>query len=190
MPPFPGRPRDKRPIRAVIRFPDSIEIRHLDGVPSAGSRLRSESGKEWFVVEALQSGRDTYTVLCGGPKALDDAGIGSGQARVRVAGDIADDLFHRLRRSVREQYQPPADMAFVASFVNSEGRLFQDPIRAESLAEAESEARERARSRDLTLTDIQRGPDWWLESISDPGANRRFRRLASRIRRLQRGRGS
>ena len=188
MPSFPGRARDKRAIRAVIRFPDSTEIRHLDGVPAAGSRLRSESGQEWFVVEAVQSGRDTYTILCGGRDALRHAGIGSMQARVQVAADIADDLLQRVRRSVREQYQPPAHMAFLASFMSAEGRLFQDLIRAESPAKAESEALRLARSRDLTLTDIQRGPDWWLDTIADPGASRRFRRLASRIRRLQRGR--
>ena len=186
MPLFPGRPSPdaKRPIRAVIRFPDSTEKRHLDGVPSPGTRLRSSSGKEWFVAEVLPSGRDLYTVSCLGPDELKDAGTGSVRARLRVAGDVADDLLERARRSVREQYRPEPDMAFVASFVSADGRVFQDFIRAQSLALAEAEALERARHRGMSVLEVEQGPDWWLDRIPGQTASRRRRRWARLVRRV------
>jgi hypothetical protein len=181
----PGRPSPdaKRPIRAVIRFPDSAEIRHLDGVPSPGTRLRSASGNEWLVAEALRSGRDTYTVFCVGREEPKEADIPSAQTRLSVVGEVADELLQRARRTVREQYRPQPDMAFVASFVSADGRVFQDFIRAKTLALAESEALERARGRNLTLSDVQRGPDWWLESVPGQKASRRRRRWGRLVRR-------
>ena len=52
----------------VLRFPDSTETRLFSQVPTPGTRLRSHGGhfylaKVWVVAEALQSGRDTYTVF-------------------------------------------------------------------------------------------------------------------------------
>ena len=187
MPLFPGWPsRDaKRPIRAVIRFPDSTEIRHLDGVPSPGTRLRCSSGKEWFVAEVLPSGHDLYTVSCLEPDELKDAGTGSVQARLRVVEDVADDLLQRARRSVREQYGPHPDTAFVASFVSADGRVFQDFLRARSLASAEAEALERARHRDMSLLEVEQGPDWWLDRIPGQTASRRGRRWARLVRRVR-----
>jgi hypothetical protein len=135
------------------------------------------------VAEALQSGRDIYTVFCVGPDEIKERGIRSAQVRLGV-GDLVDDLLRRVRRSVREGEGPPhePDAAFVASFVSSDGRVFQDFIRAQSAALAESQALELARYREMTLTDVQRGPDWWLQSIGGRPSSSRWARLVRRLR--------
>jgi len=192
----PSRPEPdaKRPIRAVVRFPHSTEIRHFDGVPPPGTRLRSASGQEWVVADALQSGRDTYTVYCVERRQHSDGAefvparvvvedlledIAKGSARTReLLDDMAAHLLKRVRRSVADHDRRHPDTAFVASFVSADGRKFGDVIHARSLASAESEALERARSWNMTLEDIQPGPQWWSTRFGRGGSRRRWRRAA------------
>jgi hypothetical protein len=193
-----GSREEKRSIRAVVRFPDSTEIRHLDGVPTPGARLRSASGREWFVADALQSGRDTYTVFCVDRRELFE-GAESVPARVvvedlledvaksatrtrQLLDDMAGHLLERVRRSGEDPNGRQTETAFVASFVSGDGRAFEDVIYATSLASAESEALERARGWNMTVTGIQPGPEW-LNARSATGSRRRRRRLARLLRR-------
>jgi hypothetical protein len=183
VPRLPGRPSPsaKRPIRAVVRFPDSAEIRHFDEVPSRGTRLRSASGSEWFVAEALPSGRATYTVFCVGRDEL--AGVGTGP--VRFVEDVAQDLLQRVHRLVRDQHRRETDTAFVASFVSADGVVFEEIIHATSLVRAESEALERARGWNVTMKDVQPGPEWLNASYAMAGSgqrSRRFGRFLPRVR--------
>jgi hypothetical protein len=190
-----------------VLFPDSAEIRHLDEVPPPGTRLRSASGHEWFVSEVLQSGRDTYTVRCVGRREyLEDFGTGSARARL-VAGDlledigrgsartreratdlfddVADELLQRARRSIRDQAWRRTETTFIASFVRADGRLFEDVIRAKSLARAESDALERARGWNMTLKEVRPGPEW-LNTLSGPArSGRRWRRVARLLPRVR-----
>ena len=77
----------------VLLFPDSTEIRWLDKVPRLGTRIRSSSGrKSARVVEVLQSGRNTYTVVCG---------IRDGRAE--APPDLASELLDLARRKVKER---------------------------------------------------------------------------------------
>lgn len=188
-------------------FPDSAEVRHLDYVPPPGTRLRSASGHEWFVAEVLQSGRDTYTVRCVGRRwYLEDFGTGSvrtrlvagdllenigrGSARTReratdLFDDVADELLQRVHRSIHDQGWRRTETTFVASFVSADSRLFEDVIRAKSLASAESDALERARRWNMTLKDVQPGPEW-LNMRSGPArSGRRWRRVARLLPRVR-----
>jgi hypothetical protein len=62
----------------VLCCPDHAEIQYLDRVPTRGTRLRDSRDQEWVVDEALQSGRDTYTVSCvGRPELQNDARSGT-----------------------------------------------------------------------------------------------------------------
>ena len=190
-----------------MRFPDSAEIRQLDDVPPPGTRLRSASGHEWFVAEALQSGRDTYTVFCVGRREyLEDFGTGSVRARL-VAGDlledigkgsartreratdllddVADELLQRVRRSIRDQHWRRTETTFVGSFVSADGRLFEDVIRAKSLVAAKSDALERARRWDMTLKDLRPGPEWLNTRPRGARRGRRWRRVARLVPRLR-----
>jgi hypothetical protein len=72
-------------------FPDHSEIRYLDDVPTAGMRIHDDSGREWLVSEALQSGRHTYTVFCVGQRAS--------QEDVAERRDLASGLLELARRS-------------------------------------------------------------------------------------------
>jgi hypothetical protein len=56
-----GQP--KSGAHCVLLFRDSSEVRWFDQVPTPGMRIRGPSGRE-RVVEVLQSGRNTYTVVC------------------------------------------------------------------------------------------------------------------------------
>jgi len=181
VPRFPGRPSpsSKPPIRAVVRFPDSAEIRHFDELPLPGTRVRSASGREWFVAEALQSGRDTYTIFCVAQDELEDVGIGS----VRVAADVARELLQRVRRSVRDQHRSETETAFVASFVSADGVLFEELIHATSLELAEAEALEQARRWNVAMEDVQPGPEWLDASYVRAGSRRRSRRFSELLRR-------
>jgi hypothetical protein len=61
----------------VLCCPDHAEIQYLERVPTRGMRLRDSRDQEWVVDEALQSGRDTYTVSCvGRPELQNDARSG------------------------------------------------------------------------------------------------------------------
>lgn len=183
MPRFSGRPSpsSKPPVRAVVRFPDSAEIRHFDELPLPGTRVRSASGREWFVAEALQSGRDTYTVFCVGRDELDGVETGS----VHVATDAARDLLQRVRRSVRDQHRSEKETVFVASFVSAEGVVFEELVHATSLEQAEAEALEQARRWNVTMEDVQPGPEWLDASYARAGSGRRSRRFAKFLRRVR-----
>jgi hypothetical protein len=190
-----------------VLFPDSAEIRHLDDVPPPGTRLRSASGHEWFVAEVLQSGRDTYTVCCVGRREyLEDSGTGSvrtrlvagdlledmgrGSARTReratdLFDDVADELLQSVRRSIRDQGWRRTETAFIASFVSADGGLFEDYIRAKSLARAESDALERARGWNMTLKDVRLGPEWLNARSGRARSGRRWRRIARLLPRVR-----
>ena len=208
MPRFPGQPSPSAEprFRLVLVFPDSSEIRHLDSVPEPGTRLRSASGHESFVVEVLQSGRVTYTVRCLGRREyLDEFGTASVRGRV-VAGDlledigrgsahtreratelvdgVSDELLRRVRRSIRDQGWRRTKTTFVASFVSADGRLFEDVILAKSVSSAESDALERARYWNMTLKDVQPGSEW-LNSSYGPASGRRRRRIARLLPRVR-----
>src|SRR5205823_7188666 len=68
----------------VLYFPDSTEIRWLDKPPTPGTRIRSHGGhgywaRVWIVDKVLQSGQDTYTVICvARSEYLDNLRHGSG----------------------------------------------------------------------------------------------------------------
>jgi hypothetical protein len=190
-----------------VLFPDTAEIRHLDELPPLGTRLRSAAGHEWFVADVLQSGRDTYTVRCVGRREyLDDFGTGSVRARL-VAGDlledigrgsaltreratdlfddVADELLQRVRRSIRDQGWRRTETTFVATFISADSRLFEDVIRAKSLASAESDALERARRWNMTLKDVSPGLEWLNTRSGRSRGRRRWRRVARLLPRVR-----
>jgi hypothetical protein len=169
------RPRRAKPrICLVVRFPDSTEIRYLERPPSPGTRMRSAAGKEWFVAEALQSGRDTYTVFCVGRREyLDD--IDAVSARTRV---LADDLLNVARRSAGRRSGAASAVdehvgtagsssgrkggrltPYIASVIDSDGRLLEYVIQAPSREVAEAEAREGARQWETTLIAVRSWDD-------------------------------
>ena len=76
----------------VVRFPDHGEIQYLERVPTPGMRIRDYWGQEWVVAEALQSGRDTYTVSCVGRREYQKGVLGK--------RDLAGDLLELARRSI------------------------------------------------------------------------------------------
>ena len=52
-------------VLCVLLFPDSAENRWLERLPPPGTRIRSRhGGRRWVVDVVLQSGRDTYTIVC------------------------------------------------------------------------------------------------------------------------------
>jgi hypothetical protein len=58
-------------VYCVVRFPDSVESRRFEKLPTPGTRLRSNGGhaywgQTWIVDAVMPSGRDTYTVECVG----------------------------------------------------------------------------------------------------------------------------
>jgi hypothetical protein len=173
-----------------VQFPDSSELRHLDDVPTPGARLRSASGREWFVAETLQSGRDTYTVYCVDRRELFE-GAESVPARVVVedllediakdsarARELADHLLEAVRRSLRGEDLLRTDRAFVASYVGAHDWVFEEVIYAPSIASAESEALERARSWNVTVAGIQPGLEWPSTSPATASRTRERRWLA------------
>ena len=82
------RPR----VYCVLLFPSSTESRWLDKVPTPGTRIRRDSGQRPVrVVEVLQSGRNTYTVVCGTREGPPDA-----------PPLLAAELLERARRKVDE----------------------------------------------------------------------------------------
>jgi hypothetical protein len=91
----------------VLRFPDSIESRWLDRVPTPGTRIRSHGGhgywgRMWIVDEVLQSGNDTYTVTCvGRAEYLDKLRNGPG-FKPNLAAELLE-LARRTRDTVTEQ---------------------------------------------------------------------------------------
>jgi hypothetical protein len=185
----PRRDASERAVCLVLRFPDSIEIRYLDEPPELGARVRSDTGRDWFVAEVLQSGRKTYTVFCvGRAEFLEE--VGTPAARRRV---LADDLVTFARRSVGADRGVEDELAdpktgltptrhkgalrhYLATMVDSDGRTLA-VIDAASAAEAESKAQEGARRSGATLEDVRlweqadgddrgpRSPARWLRSL-------------------------
>ena len=206
---FPRRPSPsaERRFRLVVLFPGSTELRDVDDLPQPGTRLRSESGHEWFVAEVLQSGRDTYTVCCIGRREyleefatgpdrarlvagelLEDIGRGSAWTSDRATElfeDVADELLQRVRRSVRDQGWRRAEMTFVASFLSADGRLFEDVIRAKSIALAESDALDRASYWNMTLKDLRPDPEWPNTRYGRGRGGRRRRGIARLLPRVR-----
>jgi hypothetical protein len=82
----------------VFIFPDSSESRYLSRVPREGTRVRSPLGGEWFVAEALQSGRATYTIFCVGRREYREKFGHAPGAR-----QLASDLLERAQQSVSER---------------------------------------------------------------------------------------
>jgi hypothetical protein len=85
----------ERPYKAyciVLRCPDHAEIQYLERIPIPGMRIRDYQDREWVVAEAVQSGRETYTVSC--------VGRGEYQKGLLDARDLADDLLKLARRSI------------------------------------------------------------------------------------------
>jgi hypothetical protein len=84
----------------VVRFPDSVETRWFDKLPTPGMRLRSQHGdpywgRTWIVDEVLRSGRDNYTVFCVGRDEYMDK-LRSGSDR---KPDLQTELLELARRA-------------------------------------------------------------------------------------------
>lgn len=87
-------------VYCIVRFPDSVESRWFDKVPTSGMRLRSWHGdpywgRTWIVDEVLRSGRDTYTVFCVGRHEY-MANLRSGSDR---KPDLQTELLELARRT-------------------------------------------------------------------------------------------
>lgn len=67
----------------------------MDRIPTAGMRIRDESGRRWVVAETLQSGRDTYTVSCVGRREF--------RKEVLHERDLAGDLLELARRTTERR---------------------------------------------------------------------------------------
>lgn len=94
-----ARTRRTTGVYCVVRFPDSTEGRWFDQVPSPGTRLRSHNddpywGSTWVVDEALQSGRDVYTVFC-----VSRAEYMNKRRHASGATDLATELLDLARRT-------------------------------------------------------------------------------------------
>ena len=80
----------------VLLFPDSAESRWLERLPTPGSRIRSRpGGRRWVVDEVLQSGRDTYTIVCVDRREQLDAL----RHRSDQQTDVAAELLEAARRT-------------------------------------------------------------------------------------------
>lgn len=89
----------KRPdagVFCVLLFPDSAENRWLERLPPPGTRIRSRrGGPRWVVDVVLQSGRDTYTIVCVGRREYLDAL----RHRSDRPPDLAAELLEAARRT-------------------------------------------------------------------------------------------
>jgi hypothetical protein len=185
----PRRDASERAVCLVLRFPDSTEIHYLDEPPELGARVRSDTGRDWFVAEVLQSGRNTYTVLCvGRDEFLKEVGTPASKRRV-----LADDVVTFARRSIGGERGVEDELAdpktgltptgrkrelrrYLATMVDPNGRTLA-VIDAASAAEAETEAQEIARQSGSTVEDVRlweqaeghdrgpRSPADWVRSL-------------------------
>ena len=80
---------DLRPhVYVVLVIPDSLpESRWLPQKPRVGGRIVDVSGRVWRVADVLQSGRQTYTVVCE-------------PLRSGLLPDLASDLLDRARNAI------------------------------------------------------------------------------------------
>ena len=95
-----GRGGKSPGVYCVIRFPDVVESRWYDKLPTPGMRLRSWHGdpywaRTWVVDEVLRSGRDTYTVYCVGR----DEYIDKLRSRPDRKPDLQTELLEVARRT-------------------------------------------------------------------------------------------
>jgi hypothetical protein len=80
----------------VLLFPDAAENRWVERLPAPGTRIRSrQGGAVWVVDMVLQSGRETYTVVCVDPREYSEAR----RRRPDGASDVAADLLEAARRT-------------------------------------------------------------------------------------------
>ena len=80
---------DLRPhVYVILVIPDSLpESRWVHQKPRVGGRIADASGRTWRVADVLQSGRQTYTVVCE-------------HSRPGVVPDVASDLLDRARKAI------------------------------------------------------------------------------------------
>jgi hypothetical protein len=80
---------DLRPdVYVILVIPDSLpESRWLFEKPRVGGRIDDTNGRVWRVADVLQSGRQTYTVVCE-------------PSRSGVLPDLASDLLGRARNAI------------------------------------------------------------------------------------------
>ena len=80
---------DLRPhVYVVLVIPDSLpESRWLPQKPRVGGRIDDTNGRTWRVADVLQSGRQTYTVVCE-------------PSRSGVVPELASDLLDRARNAI------------------------------------------------------------------------------------------
>jgi hypothetical protein len=97
------RPRTAE-VCVVARLPDSIELGYCSRPPRRGQRVQSHSGKMWFVSDVLQSGLNTYTVVCSGPDVF--LGILRGP---NSREDLAWELLSPARKPIRLQAEKGRD---------------------------------------------------------------------------------
>ena len=75
-------------VYVVLVIPDSLpESRWLFEKPRVGGRIVDVSGRVWRVADVLQSGRQTYTVVCE-------------PLRSGLLPDLASDLLDRARNAI------------------------------------------------------------------------------------------
>jgi hypothetical protein len=174
----PRRDLSERAVCLVLRFPDSTEIHYVDEPPELGARVRSDTGRDWFVAEVLQSGRNTYTVLCvGRDEFLKEVGTPASKRRV-----LADDVVTFARRSIAGERGVEDELAdpqtgltptrrkrelrrYLATMVDPNGRTLA-VIDAASAADAEWEAQEVARQSGSTVEDVRL---WEQADVHDRG---------------------
>jgi hypothetical protein len=89
--------RPSSEVCAVFLLPDSAEIRRLKCPPRRGQRVRSMRGDLWFVTEVLQSGRNTYTVVCAASDVFAE------DVLHRRSRDLASDLLWVVRKKIGSQ---------------------------------------------------------------------------------------
>jgi hypothetical protein len=56
--------------RALYMFHGASELRRVRNPPHRGARVRRAEGEDWIVDEVLQSGANTYTVICVAPREI------------------------------------------------------------------------------------------------------------------------
>lgn len=147
------------PIRAMLRFPGSTEVRFLKRPPRRGQRIESASGDVWFVADVMRSGTDTYTIECVG------LGVFLRELREQPSSDPTRDVLALARRPIRSlQYaeaggRPPRGKVrrYIAAFAAANGDVLDYVTSAKTDEEAEREAREAAQRLGMTLLRVQRG---------------------------------
>jgi hypothetical protein len=84
----------------VLRFPDSMETRWFDQIPTPGMRIRTHYGGDfcgrlWVVNDVTQIGGDTYAISC----VERDEYLHNLQQRPGGKPDLSAELLERARRT-------------------------------------------------------------------------------------------